>query len=113
MSLSVALPAPKATLDLGIDIDALFNIVDFANIMTYDLRGAWDDTSGHLTGLYSNPNDPLAGKGLSVDESVNYLISKGAEPEKIVVGAAFYTRGWEKVSKGQILRHQAYTAKHL
>ncbi|WP_283591405.1 glycosyl hydrolase family 18 protein [Clostridium butanoliproducens] len=98
--LSVALPAPKATLDLGIDIDALFNIVDFANIMTYDLRGAWDDTSGHLTGLYSNPNDPLAGKGLSVDESVNYLISKGAEPEKIVVGAAFYTRGWEKVSKG-------------
>ncbi|KIE44458.1 carbohydrate binding domain protein [Clostridium argentinense CDC 2741] len=98
--LSVALPAPKATLDLGIDIDALFNIVDFANIMTYDLRGAWDDTSGHLTGLYSNPNDPLAGKGLSVDESVNYLISQGAEPEKIVVGAAFYTRGWEKVSKG-------------
>ena len=97
---SVALPAPKAKLDLGIDIDKLFDIVDFANIMTYDMRGAWDETSGHQTGLYANPNDPNFEAGLSVDQSVNYLISKGAEPEKIVVGAAYYTRGWEKVSEG-------------
>ncbi|MGL6186372.1 MAG: glycosyl hydrolase family 18 protein [Clostridium chrysemydis] len=94
--LSVALPAPIARVDEGIDVDALFNVVDFANIMTYDMRGAWDPITGHQTGLYSNPNDPYKGKGLSVDESVNYLIKKGAEPEKIVVGAAYYTRGWEK-----------------
>ena len=25
-------------------------------------------------------------------------ISKGAKKEKIVVGAAYYTRGWEKVA---------------
>lgn len=94
--LSVALPAPIAKIDDGIDVDELFNVVDFANIMTYDMRGAWDPITGHQTGLYTNPNDPYKGKGLSVDESVNYLISKGAEPEKIVVGAAYYTRGWEK-----------------
>ncbi|MGL5766618.1 MAG: glycosyl hydrolase family 18 protein [Sarcina sp.] len=96
--LSVALPCSVEKVDMGIDVDKLFNAVDFANIMTYDMRGAWDKQSGHQTPLYTNPNDPHKGKGLSVDESVNYFISKGAEPEKIVVGAAYYTRGWEKVS---------------
>jgi chitinase len=98
--LSVALPAPKARLDSGIDIKKVFDTVDFANIMTYDMRGAWDDTSGHQTGLYTNPEDPTKGAGLSVDESVKYLLSKGAKANEIVVGAAYYTRGWQKVSKG-------------
>lgn len=98
--LSVALPAPKSKVDLGIDIDRLFNVVDFANIMTYDMRGAWDDVSGHQTGLYPNPNEPLTGNHLSVDESVDYLIDNGAEADKIVIGAAYYTRGWDKVEKG-------------
>ena len=98
--ISVALPAPKAKVDLGIDVDRLFDVVDFANIMTYDMRGAWDPYSGHQTGLYTNPLDPTAGAGLSVDESVQYFIDQGAEPEKIVVGAAYYTRGWDQVSEG-------------
>ncbi|MGL4913429.1 MAG: glycosyl hydrolase family 18 protein, partial [Romboutsia sp.] len=97
--LTVALPAPKKK-QSKIDIDRLFNVVDFANIMTYDLRGAWDDVSGHQTALYANPNDPINEDNLSIDESVDYLIENGAEPEKIVIGAAFYTRGWDKVSKG-------------
>ncbi|MEG1002062.1 MAG: glycosyl hydrolase family 18 protein [Clostridium sp.] len=100
--LSVALPAPIEKVDIGIDVNALFDTVDFANIMTYDMRGAWDPISGHQTPLYTNPNDPYKGKGLSVDESVDYFISKGAEPEKIVVGAAYYTRGWEKVSNDNV-----------
>ncbi|BFH14017.1 chitinase [Paenibacillus dendritiformis] len=103
--LSVALPAPKAKIDIGIDVPKLFNIVDFANIMTYDMRGAWDEVSGHHTGLYPNPNDPLTGNNLSIDESVNYLIQQGAEPNKIVIGAAYYTRGWDQVSQGPDPNH--------
>ncbi|WP_243447037.1 glycoside hydrolase family 18 protein [Clostridium perfringens] len=96
--LSVALPAGVSKIEKGIDVDKLFNIVDFANIMTYDMAGAWSTTSGHQTALYTNPNAPEEYKGLSVDESVKYYISQGAEREKIVVGAAYYTRGWEQVS---------------
>ncbi|KJB86920.1 chitinase [Paenibacillus sp. E194] len=103
--LSVALPAPKSKIDIGIDVPRLFNIVDFANIMNYDMRGAWDEVSGHHTGLYTNPNDPLTGNNLSVDESVKYLIEQGAEPNKIVIGAAYYTRGWDKVSQGSDPSH--------
>ena len=100
--LTVAIPAPNAKVDLGIDVPELFKVVDFANIMTYDMRGAWDKISGHQTGLYTNPNDPFKDGGLSVDESVKHYISKGAPSEKIVIGAAYYSRGWEKVTNENI-----------
>lgn len=98
--LSVAISAAKATLSLGTDIKKLFEVVDFANIMTYDMRGAWDEFSGHQTGLYTNPDDPYKSAGLSVDDSVTYLLANGAIADKIVIGAAFYTRGWQKVAAG-------------
>ncbi|WP_187137672.1 immunoglobulin-like domain-containing protein [Listeria grandensis] len=98
--LTVALPAPKSKLDEGIDVKALFNIVDFANIMTYDMHGAWEGQSNHHSALYGNPNNPDYANGLSVDQTVNYLTSKGAASEKIVIGAAYYSRGWNTVEKG-------------
>lgn len=98
--LTVALSASKATLELGTDVRRVFEIVDFANIMTYDMRGAWDEFSGHQAGLYTNPDDPYKSSGLSVDDAVTYLLANGAKANKIVIGAAFYTRGWQKVEAG-------------
>lgn len=98
--LTVALPAPKSKLDNGIDIENLFKLVDFANVMTYDMRGAWDEYSGHQTALYTNPDDPYKDAGLSVNDSVQYLIANGAPADKIVIGCAFYTRGWGNVAAG-------------
>ncbi|MBC2023997.1 chitinase [Listeria booriae] len=98
--LSVALPAAKNTLANGVDVAKLFNVVDFANIMTYDMNGAWTPNSAHHTALYGNPADPNYNDGFSVDQTVKYLKSQGAASEKIVIGAAFYTRGWNKVDAG-------------
>ena len=98
--LTVALPASQNTLANGVDIPALFKIVDFANMMTYDMRGAWSPTSGHHTSLYGNPADPDYAQGLSVDQTVNYLTKQGVDSSKIVIGSAFYTRGWNKVAPG-------------
>lgn len=99
--LSVAISASKSTLELGTDIKKLFAVIDFANVMTYDMHGAWDEISGHQTGLYTNPDDPSKDAGLSVDDAVTYLMANGAPAHKIVIGAAFYTRGWQKVSAGE------------
>lgn len=98
--LTVALAAPQSTLELGTNIKGVFDVVDFANIMTYDTHGAWNDRSGHHTALYGNPDDPTYDHGLSIDQTVQYLEKKGAVKEKIVIGAAFYSRGWNKVKKG-------------
>ena len=96
--LSVALPVGQDKMDAGLDVKGIFDVVDFANLMTYDMRGAWDEISGHQTGLYTNPEDPYKEKGFSIDDAVNSYLKAGAKPEQVVIGAAYYTRGWEKVS---------------
>ncbi len=53
--------------------------------------------AGHQTALYTNPNDPTS---YSIDAVVDYLLGKNVDPKKIVIGAAFYTRGWDTVEKG-------------
>ncbi|MBA3927730.1 glycosyl hydrolase family 18 protein [Listeria rustica] len=98
--LSVALPASQWTMSQGIDVEKVFEIVDFGNMMTYDMHGSWDGVTGHQTALYDNPSDPYAHYGLSIDSVAKYLKGKGVPSEKIVVGAAFYTRGWNTVAEG-------------
>ncbi|GFH42641.1 chitinase [Lactococcus hodotermopsidis] len=98
--LSVALAAGPYTLNQGTDIPSVFNIVDFANVMTYDIHGAWENTSNHHTALYTNPKAPQGdGKpwSFSINDSVNYYLSNGAIANKLVIGAAFYSRGWGNV----------------
>lgn len=101
--LSVALPMSQEKLEVGIDIPAMFQVIDFANVMTYDARGAFDTVSGHHSPLYGNPADPMYEKGYSVDQSVQYLLEKGAPSEKIVIGAAFYSRGWENIENKELV----------
>ncbi|MCA5012198.1 MULTISPECIES: glycosyl hydrolase family 18 protein [unclassified Enterococcus] len=103
--LSVALPAAQNTLKNGVDVAQLFNVVDFANVMTYDMNGAWTPNSAHHTALYGNPADPNYASGFSVDQTVKYLQANGALSSKIVIGAAFYTRGWNKVAAGTDTQH--------
>lgn len=96
--LTVALPADPNKLDAGIDVAKVFEIVDFANVMTYDLYGGWSSFSGHHTGLYNNPANPDGDNQFSVENAVNYILARGVDPSKLVVGVAFYTRGWYKVN---------------
>lgn len=96
--MSAAINMSHAKTELGIDVPKLFSILDFVNVMTYDANGAWSDVSGHQTALYDNPADPWAGKGFTVDSSIQNFLKLGAPAEKLVVGVAYYTRGWEKVA---------------
>ncbi|MGL5084451.1 MAG: glycosyl hydrolase family 18 protein, partial [Clostridium sp.] len=96
--ISIAIGMSHYKTQIGIDVPKIFEIIDFANVMTYDANGAWSAVSGHQTALYDNPNDPMAGQGFTVDSSIKNFLKLGAPPEKLVVGAAFYTRGWEKVN---------------
>ena len=95
--LSTALPAVRGKMSLGIQVKEVFEICDFVNIMSYDGRGAWDPLTGHHTGLYNNPNDPLVESSPTVQNIVEYLLGKGVPTEKIVIGVASYSRGWGNV----------------
>jgi len=72
--------------------------LDFVNLMTYDYAGEWDNVTGHHANLYSS--EYTVSKS-SADASVRLFIDAGVPKEKIVIGAAFYGRGWKAVAPGE------------
>jgi chitinase len=75
----------------SVEWDEVMPLVDYVNIMTYDLVSG-GPTTGHHTPLYSLPQQTL-----SADFAVNYLDSLGVDRSKLIIGAAFYGRAWENV----------------
>lgn len=99
--LSVAMSASPKMME-AIEYEKVLKIVDFANMMTYDLNGAWEGFTAHQTALYTNPAYGEGDAGLSVDSCIKYLENKygdNIDYSKIVVGVAPYTRGWKEVKK--------------
>lgn len=68
-----------------IDFEAINPVVDFVNIMTYDIATA----PQHHAGLYRSP---LSGN-TTADESVQLHIKAGIPAHKLVLGIPFYGRG--------------------
>ena len=73
--------------------------LDFINLMTYDMHGAWDMRTNHQSALYTNP---AAADNLNVDAVVGKFLSYGVDPKKLVVGTPFYSRGWKGVIPGGV-----------
>jgi chitinase len=72
----------------------LHTYLDWINVMTYDFFNSLTPTTGHHAGLYKSaaalPTDRDA------DSSVKQHLDAGI-PEKIVLGVAFYGRGFTDV----------------
>jgi chitinase len=79
-------------LEQSIDWPAVMPLVDFVNLMTYDLVGGYATTTGHHTPLYSYRQGQE-----STDVCVSWLLAHKVPAAKLVTGAAFYARVWEKV----------------
>ena len=75
--------------------------LDYVNLMTYDYHTSASDSTGYLTNLYPSPLDP---EHNSVQTSVDIFEKAGVPANKIVIGAAFYGRGWsgaEPLNRGR------------
>lgn len=79
-------------IDESIDWDQTMKYVDRVNIMSYDLVSGYATKTGHHTGLYSTPQQKQ-----STDNAVQLLLQKKVSSKKLVIGAAFYARVFEKV----------------
>lgn len=80
-------------LEKSIDWDAVTPLVDFINLMTYDLVGGYSRVTGHHTPL----RDYRTGQE-STEKCVRWLLGNKVPSEKLIIGAAFYARVWEHVS---------------
>lgn len=68
--------------------------VDYVQLMTYDLRGGFQTLTGHHTNLYGNEADLFSA---STKKAVGCFLAAGVPKEKLVIGAAFYSREWRGV----------------
>lgn len=74
--------------------------LDYVNIMTYDYFTGGSSTTGHHTNLFkSATNVPHQ----SSDQAVQEHLDAGIPARKLVLGAAFYGRGWKVEDPDQML----------
>jgi len=79
-------------LEESIDWNDVMPLVDFVNLMNYDLVGGYAVVTGHHTPLY----DYMQGQE-STAKCVNWLLDKKIPADKLIIGAAIYARVWENV----------------
>ena len=88
--LSIAAGADAAFLP-NVEAEKIAAILDWINIMGYDLYHGGDHTTGHHCNLHTVAGDA---RGLSADCAVDNWLDRGCPPEKLVLGIPFYGRMW-------------------
>jgi chitinase len=112
--LTAALPSGQDKVKY-VQTNQIGQYLDYGNIMTYDMHGAWDATgpTNFQDPVFTSPNDPMTpvspGTGkYSIDEAMKawtagapaYGIPGGFPASKATVGFPFYYRGWTGVPAG-------------
>ncbi|HEV2271621.1 MAG TPA: glycosyl hydrolase family 18 protein [Steroidobacteraceae bacterium] len=95
------------------DLAALAQSVDWLNVMTYDMNTIFSPLSAFNTPLAADPRDPVPAPQRSLDNltgAVSYYESRGVPAAKIMLGIAFYGRGFNGVSSRDDGLYSKYTA---
>ncbi|GFO23018.1 chitinase-3-like protein 1 [Plakobranchus ocellatus] len=102
--LTMAVPGGEKLTLAGYDVRKLNKYVDFFNLMSYDLHGAWSSTVGHHAPLVGGKSwTPGKATPETVDKAINLWLKLGADAKKLVMGLAFYGKTFKLCTKG----HQA------
>ncbi|XTZ15463.1 chitinase C-terminal domain-containing protein [Micromonospora echinospora] len=107
--LTIAAPA-SGWLLRGMESYQTLQYLDYANIMSYDLHGAWNHFVGPNAALYDDGQDAelAAGGVYGAYQNIGYLNTdwayhyyRGAmQSGRINIGLPYYTRGWRGVTGG-------------
>lgn len=91
-----------------VELDKVMPSVTYMNVMSYDLAGGDDPYTSHHTNLGLVTMEDMSGtpaadkiieegdstKPWSAEKIITYCINKGVDPGQIVIGGAFYGKGW-------------------
>lgn len=64
------------------------------SVMCYDYHGKWDKKTGHNAPLKPRPDEKGNDVFFNLEYTVEYLVKKGAKPEKTVLGVPLYGRAF-------------------
>uniref|UniRef100_A0A8C9IC45 Oviduct-specific glycoprotein n=1 Tax=Piliocolobus tephrosceles TaxID=591936 RepID=A0A8C9IC45_9PRIM len=85
--LSAAVSGVPHIVQTSYDVRFLGRLLDFINVLSYDLHGSWERFTGHNSPLFSLPEDPK-----SSAYAMNYWRKLGAPSEKLIMGIPTYGR---------------------
>ena len=83
------------------DLAALAHCADWLNVMTYDMNNIFSPVSGFNAPLGADPRDRAPApqrSGDNLTSAVRYYESQGVPASKIMLGVAFYGRGFTGAS---------------
>lgn len=81
------------------EMDKVSQVLDWANIMTYDFSGHWNAFAWHHAALYDDPmikHEGVDGSKLNADFIVSATLKAGVPPAKLVLGVPFYGYSWKQ-----------------
>jgi chitinase len=73
----------------NLDIKSMEPLVDWFNVMSYDLHGTWDSTDPYI-GAYVNAHTNLT----EIDMTMDLLWRNSIDPKKVIMGIGFYGRSF-------------------
>ncbi|MCR4905278.1 MAG: chitinase [Clostridiales bacterium] len=97
--LTIAAGAGKYMIE-AIEIPKIVPLLDYFSLMTYDMAGGWTPACHH-TALYPTGHPDV--HNMCVDAAVRIFGEAGVPQEKLVIGAAFYSRRWTHIPAGDNL----------
>lgn len=95
------------------EMDRLHVHLDWINVMAYDFFNSLTPTTGHHAGLY--PSERAAPTDRNADASIRQHLAAGIPPGKLVLGVAFYGRGFAGVQpqgNGVNQKYERYEGDH-
>ena len=104
-SLRRYLPAPRYMMTTALvarewalrnlNLTAIQHQVDYINLMAYDFSGRWEHVAGHHAQLYAPRFPHNEAATLSGHSAVEYLLHRGVDPAKIILGIPLFGRSFE------------------
>lgn len=92
--LTAAVAAGYKTIDAGYEVEKIGQVLDWLNLMTYDMHGNWDKITGHHTAMASDGGSSPDRDTFTVPYALDHWIKKGFPPNKIALGLATYGRAF-------------------
>ncbi len=95
------------------EMERLHVHLDWINVMTYDFFNSLTPTTGHHAGLYASERAAPADR--NADAAIRQHLAAGIAPGKLVLGVAFYGRGFAGVhaqGNGVNQKYEKYEGDH-
>nr|5GZT_B Chain B, Chitinase [Paenibacillus sp. FPU-7] len=78
----------------SVELDKIHQYLDYMSVMTYDYHGSWESKTAHQASVYTSALSP---GDFSADSVLTAYRKQGVPASKLVIGGAFYARGWVNV----------------